>query len=347
MLAVIPTAHHVRGTALRTLDPLHILAITTTAEEPKIRGLAVVPRPVDAATLHLLVVDRQRNDIQHDEVLGHCKVVQHAHIGHLDPSIPDLAALRGVLKHVHVVSAVTLGLVTKRDHVAGAAVDLRVSGKGFALQLTAEAVDRIDNLERVQVERGRRAVLFEGQQHAVVIDDVGIVRTAAFALDQRVIHIRVAVHGEQDATGLVLFYIALVVYEAALKIDAAIVEGKLADMAFAIKGDVARRQWILRIGAHAIKRAPQIRGDLALYFAVTNGQLGTKQLRLAAFFGGGHIAVEHVAGHGSWYLCCGCCGCHSTGGKTRCGGQCATDEAAAINACLLFVAAHVSPPSRK
>ena len=246
------------GTALGALDPLHVFAIATTTEEPEIGGLTVVPGPMDATALHLLVVDRQRNDIQHDEVLGHCEVVQHAHIGYFDPGIPHLAALRRVLEHVDIIGAMALGLVTERDHVAGAAVDLRVSSKGFALQLTAEAVDRIDNLERVQIERGRRAVLFEGQQHAVVVDDVGVVRTAALALDQRVIHIRVAVHREQDATGLILFDIAFVVHEAALKIDATVVEGELADMAFAIKGDVARCQRILRVGAHAIKRTTQV-----------------------------------------------------------------------------------------
>ena len=309
------------GAALGSFDPLDVFAVATATEEAKIGRLTAIPGPVDTATLHLLVVDGQRNDVQHDEVLGDRKVMDHADVRHLDPCVPDFFALRRVLKQIDVIGAVTLGLITKAHQVAALAVDLRMRGEGLAVQLSTKAIDRIDRLQRVQIHGRWRAVFFECQQHAVVMNDVRVVRAAAQALGRRVVQIRVAVHREQQLPGLFLRNITLVAYEAALEVDPSTGELELADMAFAIEWDVARCQRILRIGTGAIKRAAQIRGDFALDFTVTDGELGAEQLRLATFFGGGHIAVEHVAGHRPRHLrhsrtTDDRCGCGKAGGST-------------------------------
>ena len=179
MLAIIPATHHVRGAALGSLDPLDVFAVATATHETKVSRLTAIPGPVDAATLHLLVVYGQRNDVQHDEVLGDRKVMDHADVGHLDPRVPDFFALRRVLKQIDVVGAVTLGLITESHQVAGLAVDLGMRGKSLAIQLTTKAIHRIDRLQSVQIHRRRRAVFFERQQQTVVMNDVRVVRAAA------------------------------------------------------------------------------------------------------------------------------------------------------------------------
>ena len=243
-----------RGAALRSLDPADVLAIATAAHEAEVGGLAGIPRPVDAAGFDLLLVELQRDRIEHDVVLGDREVMQHAHIGHLDPGIPHLLAGGGELEHVDVVGVEALGLVAEGDHVAGLRIELRMRGEGRALQLAIEAVHRIDRGQRVQIHRGGRAVFLQREQHAVVMDDVRVVRAAALALDAGVVHVRVAVHGEQQLAGLLLRHIALVAHEAALVADVAVLEAEQADMAFAIEGNVAGAQRVLRIRAGAIER---------------------------------------------------------------------------------------------
>ena len=167
------------GAALGSLDPLDVFAVATATHKTKVSRLTAIPRPVDAATLHLLVVYGQRNDVQHDEVLGDRKVMDHADVRHLDPSVPDFFALRRVLEQIDVVGAVALGLITEGHQVAALTVDLGVRSEGLAVQLTTKAVHRIDGLQRVQIHGGWRAVFFERQQHTVVMNDVRVVRAAA------------------------------------------------------------------------------------------------------------------------------------------------------------------------
>ena len=93
----------------------------------------------------------------------------------------------GDLEHVHVVAAEAFRFVTERDHVAGLGVDLRVRGEGLARQLAVERVDGIERLERVQVQRDRRAVFLQREQQVLVLDDVRVGGAAAQPLHARIV----------------------------------------------------------------------------------------------------------------------------------------------------------------
>jgi hypothetical protein len=82
-------------------------------------------------------------------------------------------------------------------------------------------------------------------------------------------------------------------------------------MTFAIEGDVAGTQRILRIRAGAIERAVQIRRNLAVYFAIMNVDLGAEQRRTTSRRRTG-IAFGHVAA--AWWATGWC-----TGGRTLLG----------------------------
>ncbi len=168
------------------------------------------------------------------------------------------------------VAAVPFGLVAERDHVARARIDLRMRRERSARQLAVERVGRRDRLERQQVQRRRRAVLFQREQVVAVIDDVRVGRAAAQAFDARVVHRRIAVHREQDAAGFFLCEVAVVAHEAAAVIHTAVLDAEHADVAFAVERNVAARHRILRVGTDAIEGAAQVGRYLARHFAVMN-----------------------------------------------------------------------------
>ncbi len=151
--------------ARRAFDPFDIPAVAVAAHESQIGLLVLVPGPVNPAALHLFVVDGERNQEEGDMVLGHGEVMHAAHVRHPDFGAPELLAELVDLEHRDHIAAEAAGLVAESDDVAGGGAHLRMCGERLLPgQLAVKCVDRIERRQRVEVERGRRAVLLQRQQ---------------------------------------------------------------------------------------------------------------------------------------------------------------------------------------
>src|SRR5690606_20059698 len=134
-----------------------------------------------------------------------------------------------------------------------------------------------DRLERIDVERARRAVFLEREDIVLEVQHVRIGRAAAQALDARIVERRIAVHREKISPGLVLRDVALRLRVAGLVIDAAVLDPEHPDVAFAVEHDIARSERVLRVGTRRVETAVQVVRDLALDLAVPNFDLGSNR----------------------------------------------------------------------
>jgi hypothetical protein len=144
-------------------------------------------------------------------------------------------------------------------------------------------------------------------------------------LHARVVLVDVPVHREQDAMRLFLRKVALVAREPALVVNAAVLDAEHAHVTFAVEGNVAWRERILRIGAGTVEGALEIGRDLAVDLDVAHVGFHAEEARAAG-------AQAHIetgtrgwrgrrrrrrgplrAGHGVLGVCghhgCGACAC--------------------------------------
>ena len=137
--------------------------------------------------LQLRFIKCERNNIEHNVFLGDRKVVQHAHIGHLDLRIPDDFVLGSDLENRNDVAAKTFGLIAKSHQVTGYRITLGMGRERLARQFSIKGVVRHNGIECQQIECGRRAVFLEREQQLAVVDNVRVGGAAAQASDARVI----------------------------------------------------------------------------------------------------------------------------------------------------------------
>ena len=254
-----------------TFDPLDVLAVAAPPHHAEVGRQGRVPSPVHAPLGHLLGVGRQRRRQEDDVLLGHAEVVDHAGVGALDPGRPDhLAGLVG-REHLDVGCVEALRLVAEADHLAGHRVQLGVGGEGQRLHAPAEGVVVVGGLQRDGIHRHRRGILLHREQLLVVVDDLGVGGAARQALHRGIVGAGVAVHAEQRAPRRVLRLPSLVPDITALVVDVAVLDAEHRDVAFPVEGNVRRilvGLGILRVRAHPVERAVQVRRQLTLDLAV-------------------------------------------------------------------------------
>src|SRR5580700_1378283 len=110
---VFKGTERVAAAARGTLDPLDVRAVPVATHEAKIALAVLVPRPVNAAAPHLVVIDRQGRDEESHMVFGDGEVMHAADIRHSHFGAPYLAAVAVDLKCRDDIAAEPARLITE------------------------------------------------------------------------------------------------------------------------------------------------------------------------------------------------------------------------------------------
>ncbi len=219
-----------------------------------------------------------RNHREDQVILGEPAVVDHAGIRAFEPQLACFLAVLVEREERDIRRRLAFRGIGIADQLLRHRIDLRVRGKGLGRHLPVP-IPQLLGLERLRVERIRRAVLFEREQHAVVQHDVGIRHGADDALHARVVGKRIAVFAKQAAPRRALGHEAVRAHILVLHVDVAVLDPERRHHAVAVERvGVAEHRRKLLIGADAIERAVERRGNFAFDLQIEQLALEAERL---------------------------------------------------------------------